>query len=53
MASDRGVRARKGWVHLMPGSEDTRQLWGADRSFAIAPGDHRVELMAEPPPRSN
>jgi hypothetical protein len=33
--------------------EDTRQLWGADRAFVIAPGGHRVELMAEPPPRSN
>ena len=32
MASDRGVRARKGWVHLMPGSKDTRELWGADRA---------------------
>jgi catechol 2,3-dioxygenase-like lactoylglutathione lyase family enzyme len=32
--------------------EDTRQLWGADRAFAIAPGGHRVELMASPPPRS-
>jgi hypothetical protein len=31
--------------------EDTRQLWGADRAFAIAPGGHRVELMAAPPPR--
>jgi hypothetical protein len=30
--------------------EDTRQLWGADRAFAIAPGGHRVELMASPPP---
>lgn len=30
--------------------EDTRQLWGADRAFAIAPGGHRVELMAAPPP---
>jgi catechol 2,3-dioxygenase-like lactoylglutathione lyase family enzyme len=29
--------------------EDTRQLWGADRAFAIAPGGHRVELMAAPP----
>jgi catechol 2,3-dioxygenase-like lactoylglutathione lyase family enzyme len=29
--------------------EDTRQLWGADRAFAIAPGGHRVELMAFPP----
>ena len=32
--------------------EDTRQLWGADRAFAIAPGGHRVELMAAPPPGS-
>jgi hypothetical protein len=32
--------------------EDTRQLWGADRAFAIAPGGHRVELMASPPPPS-
>ncbi|HEY6637126.1 MAG TPA: hypothetical protein VIZ61_05520 [Solirubrobacterales bacterium] len=31
--------------------QDTRQLWGADRAFAIAPGGHRVELMAAPPPR--
>ena len=30
--------------------EDTRQLWGADRAFTIAPGGHRVELMAAPPP---
>jgi hypothetical protein len=30
--------------------EDARQLWGADRAFAIAPGGHRVELMAAPPP---
>ena len=30
--------------------EEARQLWGADRAFAIAPGGHRVELMAEPPP---
>ena len=29
---------------------DARQLWGADRAFAIAPGGHRVELMAAPPP---
>jgi len=29
--------------------EDSRQLWGADRAFAIAPGGHRVELMAFPP----
>jgi catechol 2,3-dioxygenase-like lactoylglutathione lyase family enzyme len=32
--------------------EDTRQLWGADRAFAVAPGGHRVELMAAPPPSS-
>jgi catechol 2,3-dioxygenase-like lactoylglutathione lyase family enzyme len=32
--------------------EDHRQLWGADRAFALAPGGHRVELMAAPPPRS-
>jgi hypothetical protein len=32
--------------------EDTRRLWDADRAFAIAPGGHRVELMAAPPPRS-
>jgi catechol 2,3-dioxygenase-like lactoylglutathione lyase family enzyme len=32
--------------------EDTRQLWGADRAFAIAPGGHRVELMQAPPPMS-
>ena len=29
--------------------EDSRQLWGAKRAFAIMPGGHRVELMAEPP----
>jgi hypothetical protein len=33
--------------------EGTRQLWGADRAFAIAPGGHRVELMAAPPPRKD
>ena len=32
--------------------EDSRQLWGADRAFAIAPGGHRVELMAAAPPTS-
>ena len=31
--------------------EEARQLWGADRAFALAPGGHRVELMAAPPPR--
>jgi catechol 2,3-dioxygenase-like lactoylglutathione lyase family enzyme len=30
--------------------EETRNLWGARRAFAIAPGGHRVELMASPPP---
>lgn len=30
--------------------EETRQLWGARRAFAIAPGGHRVELMESPPP---
>ena len=33
--------------------EDSRQLWGADRAFAIAPGGHRVEIMAAPPPPKN
>jgi catechol 2,3-dioxygenase-like lactoylglutathione lyase family enzyme len=33
--------------------EDARQLWGADRAFAIAPGGHRVELMAAAPPTAN
>ena len=33
--------------------DDTRRLWGADRAFAIAPGGHRVELMAAPPPTSH
>lgn len=32
--------------------EDARRLWGADRAFALAPGGHRVELMAAPPPAS-
>jgi catechol 2,3-dioxygenase-like lactoylglutathione lyase family enzyme len=29
--------------------EETRELWGARRAFAIAPGGHRVELMEYPP----
>ncbi len=29
---------------------EARELWGARRAFAIAPGGHRVELMASPPP---
>ena len=32
--------------------EETRQLWGARRAFAVSPGGHRVELMATPPPPS-
>jgi catechol 2,3-dioxygenase-like lactoylglutathione lyase family enzyme len=31
---------------------ETRELWGARRAFAIAPGGHRVELMESPPPRA-
>ena len=31
---------------------ETRELWGARRAFAIAPGGHRVELMASAPPAS-
>ena len=31
---------------------ESRQLWGARRAFAIAPAEHRVELMEEPPPPS-
>ena len=33
--------------------EETRQLWGARRAFALAPGGHRVELMEFPPPASS
>lgn len=29
--------------------EPRRQHWGAPRALAIAPGGHRVELMARPP----
>jgi catechol 2,3-dioxygenase-like lactoylglutathione lyase family enzyme len=29
--------------------QETRELWGARRAFAVAPGGHRVELMASPP----
>ena len=28
---------------------EARELWGARRAFAVAPGGHRVELMASPP----
>jgi hypothetical protein len=27
-----------------------RELWGSPRALAIAPGGHRVELVATPPP---
>lgn len=30
--------------------EARREHWGAPRAVAIAPGGHRVELMAHPPP---
>ena len=30
--------------------EESRELWGERRAFAIAPAGHRVELMAAPPP---
>jgi catechol 2,3-dioxygenase-like lactoylglutathione lyase family enzyme len=29
--------------------EPKREHWGQPRALAIAPGDHRVELMAAPP----
>ena len=31
--------------------ERRREHWGEPRALAIAPGGHRVELMAAPPPR--
>ncbi len=31
--------------------EPRREHWGAPRAHAIAPGGHRVELMAAPPAR--
>ena len=33
-------------------AEETRQLWGARRAFAVGPAGHRVELMDAPPPRA-
>lgn len=30
--------------------EEARELWGERRAFALAPGGHRLELMAAPPP---
>jgi catechol 2,3-dioxygenase-like lactoylglutathione lyase family enzyme len=32
--------------------EEANELWGERRAFALAPGGHRVELMAAPPPAS-
>lgn len=29
--------------------EEHRELWGEKRSFVLAPGGHRVEIMAGPP----
>jgi catechol 2,3-dioxygenase-like lactoylglutathione lyase family enzyme len=29
--------------------EESRQLWGERRGFAVGPGGHRVEVMAAPP----
>ena len=29
--------------------EEHRELWGQQRSFVLAPGGHRVEIMAAPP----
>ena len=29
--------------------EDHEPLWGEPRAFALAPGGHRIELMAAPP----
>ena len=29
--------------------DDSRELWVTDRAFAIAPGGHRVALLAAPP----
>jgi catechol 2,3-dioxygenase-like lactoylglutathione lyase family enzyme len=33
--------------------ERRREHWGVPRVVAIAPGGHRVELMAAPPPRQS
>jgi catechol 2,3-dioxygenase-like lactoylglutathione lyase family enzyme len=32
--------------------EQHRRLWGERRSFILAPGGHRVEIMEAPPPAS-
>jgi len=31
-------------------AQESRELWGSRRAFAIAPGGHRVEMMEAPPP---
>jgi catechol 2,3-dioxygenase-like lactoylglutathione lyase family enzyme len=33
--------------------EDSRELWGEARAFAIMPGGQRVEVMAAPPPAAS
>jgi catechol 2,3-dioxygenase-like lactoylglutathione lyase family enzyme len=33
--------------------ERHRELWGEPRAFVAAPGGHRIELMAAPPPASS
>jgi len=33
--------------------ERRREHWGSPRALALAPGGHRVELMAAPPERSH
>lgn len=30
-------------------AEEARELWGERRAFVLAPGGHRIELMAAPP----
>jgi hypothetical protein len=32
--------------------ERRREYWNEPRALATAPGGHRVELMASPPPRA-
>jgi catechol 2,3-dioxygenase-like lactoylglutathione lyase family enzyme len=31
--------------------EESRELWGEPRAFALLPGGGRIEVMAAPPPR--
>ncbi len=33
--------------------EDSRELWGEPRAFAVMPGGQRVEVMAAPPPAAS